>query len=229
MTLIVGIFTRDNHNKKEIIFASDGLAVTYENNKKIGQDDDVEKIRRLTPKICMGYAGKNSELFEEVYNELKYKTPKKIKKELEPFSNKLNEVILKLLKTKKYSEIEDELANSNQLYHKFIIGGVFHGKLMLIRASPVDNYNINIKEVAPAPALFELNVVGPTEEVQEKTMALLNKGMGQIGSNDEIVGIIKNTISKIAERYPEGINNHIFIRRLSRNFDLERYKGIEES
>lgn len=58
MTLIIGIFTRDIHDKKEIIFASDGLAVKYENNKKFGQDDDVEKIRKLTPKICMGYSGK---------------------------------------------------------------------------------------------------------------------------------------------------------------------------
>lgn len=31
MTLIIGIFTRDIHDKKEIIFASDGLAVTYKN------------------------------------------------------------------------------------------------------------------------------------------------------------------------------------------------------
>lgn len=44
MTLIIGIFTRDIHVKKEIIFASDGLAVKYENDKKIGQDEDEVKV-----------------------------------------------------------------------------------------------------------------------------------------------------------------------------------------
>ena len=50
MTLIIGIFTRDNHDNKEIFFASDGLALSYKNNKKIGQDANTEKIRKLTPK-----------------------------------------------------------------------------------------------------------------------------------------------------------------------------------
>lgn len=136
MTLIIGIFTRDIHNKKEIIFASDGLAVKYENNKKIGQDEDVEKIRKLTPKICMGYAGKNLELFEDVYEELKNNTPKKIKKEMESLTERLQEVILKMLNTKKHKEIEKH----EQAIHKFIVMGFFHGTLPLIRLNSDNKY-----------------------------------------------------------------------------------------
>lgn len=220
MTLIIGIFTRDIHDKKEIIFASDGLAVTYKNNKKIGQDEDVEKIRKLTPKICMGYTGKNSELFEDIYDELKNKTPKKIKKELEPFQKRLQEVILKMLKTKKYREIEKELKRRKQLYRKFIVGGVFHNKLVLIRANPDDKYEISIEEVAPTFPDIVLYVAGSTEEIQKETMAILDKKLGLIRSYDEIENIIRYTISEIAERYPDKINNHVFIRRLSKGFDL---------
>lgn len=125
MTLIIGIFIRDIHDKKEILFASDGLAVEYKDNKIIAQYEDVEKIRKLTPKICIGYAGKNSELFEDVFDELNNKTPKKIKKELDPFAKSLQLAILKMLKTKKHKMIEKELMERNQLFHKFIVGGVF--------------------------------------------------------------------------------------------------------
>jgi len=219
MTLIIGIFTRDIHDKKEIIFASDGLAVTHKNNKKIGQDEDVEKIRKLTPKICMGYAGKNSELFEDVYDELKNKTPKKIKKDLEPFAKRLQEVILKMLKTKKNREIEKELKRRKQLYQRFIVGGVFHSKLMLIRANPDDNYKINIVE---APHTFPdecVLIVGLNDEMQERTYDILKKMRQKLNFSD-IENIIRYTISEIAKRYPDEINNHIFIRRLSKRFDL---------
>jgi len=224
MTLIIGIFTRDIHDKKEIIFASDGLAVTYKNNKKIGQDEDVEKIRKLTPKICMGYAGKNSELFEDVYDELKNKTPKKIKKELEPFAKRLQEVILKMLKTKKHREIEKELKRRKQLYQRFIVGGVFHNKLMLIRANPDDNYKINIVEAPPTFPDECVLIVGLNEEMQERTYDILKKMHQKLNFSD-IENIIRYTISEIAKRYPDEINNHIFIRKLSRNFDLKRYEG----
>ena len=112
MTLIIGIFTRDIHDKEEIFFASDGLAVTYKNNKKIGQDEDVEKIRKLTPKICMGYAGKNSELFEDVYDELKKKNARDIcKNSYSGYCNtrfikqKINDFLNKVHIENKYREL----------------------------------------------------------------------------------------------------------------------------
>ena len=108
MTLIIGIFVRDSYKKKEIYFASDGLAVKYKDNKKIAQDEDVEKIRKLTPKMCIGYTGKNAELFEDVYRELKDNTSIRMKKEIKPFAGRLQEVILKMLNTKKHKEIEKE-------------------------------------------------------------------------------------------------------------------------
>jgi len=224
MTLIIGIFTRDIHDEKEIIFASDGLAHSYKNNKKIRQDEDVEKIRKLTPKICMGYAGKDSELFEDVYEELKNKTPKKIKMELVSFTEKLQEVIQKMLKTKKHREVEKELKRRKQLYRKFIVGGVFHNKLMLIGASPDDNYKINIVEAPPTFPDECVLVVGLNGEMQEKTYDILKKIRQKLNFSD-IENIIRYTISEIAKLYPDKINDHIFIRRLSRNFDSEKYKG----
>jgi len=220
MTLIIGIFIRDTHNKKEIIFASDGLAVTYKNNEKIGQDEDVEKIRKLSPKICMGYAGKNSELFEDVYDELKNKTPKKIKKELEPFKKKLQELILKKLKTKKHREIEEELKRSRQLYQKFIVGGLFQNKLILITANPGNNYKLKIKEDFPIFPSYSLVIVGMTDEIKDEVEAILKEILEHSRSYDEIENIIRFTIYEIAERYPGKINNHVFIRRLSKGFDL---------
>jgi len=220
LTLIIGIFTRDIHDKKDIIFASDGLAVKYENNKKIGQDEDVEKIRKLTPKICMGYTGKNSELFEDVYEGLKNNTPKKTKKELEPFTERLQEVILKMLNTKIHKEIEKELEKHEQVLHKFIAVGSFHGTLTLIRLNSDDKYKISIEKVPPTFPDIARYVAGSTEEIQKETMAILDKKLGHIRSYDEIENIIRYTISEIAKRCPDKINNHVFIRRLSKRFDL---------
>ena len=47
MTLIIGIFFRDENDNKEIIFASDGLVTKYENNRMIGQDENIEKIKKI--------------------------------------------------------------------------------------------------------------------------------------------------------------------------------------
>jgi 20S proteasome alpha/beta subunit len=222
LTLIIGIFLRDNRNNKDIIFASDGRAVKYEDNKKIDQYEDVEKIRKLTPKICMGYAGKNAELFEDVYKELKNKTPKKIKKELEPFTKRFQEIILKMLNTKKHKEIEKELDKHEQVYHKFIAGGLFNGTLTLIRLNSDDKYKLSIEEPPSTFSGVTYYVAGSTEEIQKETMAILDKKLRHIRSYYEIENIIRYTIFEIAKLYPDKINNHIFIRRLSKKFDLYR-------
>jgi 20S proteasome alpha/beta subunit len=208
MTLIIGIFIRDNHGNKEIIFASDGLEVRYEGNKKVAQREDVEKIRKLTPKICMGYTGKNAGLFKDVFDELKNKTPKNIKRELEPFKIKLREVILKFLETKKHNQIKD----------RFIVGAVFDNRMILIRVCSDDNYTILEHDKAPTPGI-EVYIAGATDEIQEKTKGILKRRMSLEKSNDEIEKIIRDTISEIAEQYSNEINNHVFIRRLSRNFN----------
>lgn len=227
MTLIIGIFSKDIHNKKEIIFASDGLAVKYENNKIIGQDEDAEKIRKLTPKICMGYTGGYSKLFEDVYEELKNNISKKIKRELKPFTERLQEIILKMLNTKKHKEAEKELERHEQVLHKFIVVGLFHGSLILIRLNLDDKYKISIEEAHDTFPNCVRYVAGLTEEIQNEAGKILDKKLEHIQNYDEIKNIVRHTISEIAERYPDKINNHIFIRRLSRNFELEKYKGYD--
>ncbi len=66
-----------------------------------------------------------------------------------------------------------------------------------------------------------------TEETQNEADKILNKKLEHIQNYDEIKNIIRYTISEIAKQYPDKINDHIFIRRLSRNFDLEKYRGYE--
>lgn len=226
MTLIIGIFTVDNRDKKEIFFASDGLAVTYKDNIKNDQREDVEKIRKLTPKICIGYTGKNGELFIDVFDELKNKTCEKQKKELWPFVKRLREVILKMLEKEKHKEIDKGLIQQNQLFHKFIVGGVFDDKLILIIAKSDDKYKTSIQEAVPTISDPVCLVAGSTDEIQDMTKVILEKKLAPKQSNDEIENIIRDTISEIAERCPNEINDHIFIRRLSRNFDRNDNKDI---
>ena len=208
MTLIIGIFVRDNNSKKEIFFASDGLEVKYQDNKKVGQREDVEKIRKLAPRLCMGYAGKNAGFYKEVFDKLKNQTPKNIKKDLEMFKKELQKVILNSLRKNVQSPKKD----------RFIVVGAFGNRMVLIRASSDKNYEILEREVMPAPGI-DVYIAGATDEIQEKTNSILKKRMGQIKNNDEIEKIIRDTIYEIAAQYPNDINNHIFIRRLSRNFD----------
>jgi len=222
MTLIIGIFFRDENDNKEIIFASDGLVTKYENNRMIGQDENIEKIKKISSNICMGYAGKNGELFLDIYNELKNNISNKAKKKLYLFTKRLQKLLLKFLNTQKHKRIEEELKKRNQLYQKFIVGGLFHNKITLITANPEDNYKLKIKDPIPISPDYAIYVAGMNSEIQEEVWAILEKKIKEKGGFEEIKEILKSTISEIAERYPESLNKRIFIRKLSNKFDLEK-------
>lgn len=220
MSLIIGIFISDSNDSKEIIFASDGRAVKYKNNKKIEQNENVEKIRKFTHKICLGYVGKNAELFEDVYEKLKNGTPEEIKNDPEVFAKNLQKIILKVLKSKKHRKYEKELEKYMQLYRTFIAVGLFQGKLILIRLKPDDKYKISKEEVLNTFTNIAYYVAGATDRIQKKTEAILDKKLGRMRGFDEVEKIIKFTFSEVANLYPDIVNKHIFIRRLSKKFDL---------
>jgi len=231
VTIILGIFVRDSFGNGEIIFASDGRAMeceTNNNGKTITRlrSEDVDKIRKLTPEICIGYAGNCSELFEDVYKELKDKISEMIKEDLESFTKRLQEIILEIKNTERYIKIEKE---SGPLIHKFIVGGAYNDTLVLIRLHSKDEYKIKKDEFLSSPDISYL-VDGATEEVHKKVKNILDEKLLQIqnfdGISNKIVYVIRYVISKAAELHPH-INNHVFIRRLSRNFDLEKYIGYE--
>lgn len=227
MTIILGIFIRDSFGNREMVFASDGRAMeceTTDNGKTITRlrSEDVDKIRKLTPKICIGYAGNCSELFEDVYKELKDKMLEMIKGDLESFAKRVQEIILEIKNTERYIEIEKE---SGPLIHKFIVGGAYNDTLISIRLHSKDKYKIKKDKFLSCPDISYL-IDGSTEEVQKKVETIFKKKMHQMQSLSEIEKIIRYVISKAAGLHPN-INNHIFIRRLSRNFDLEKYIGYD--
>lgn len=229
MTIILGIFIRDSFGNGEIIFASDGRAMeceTTNNGKTITRlrSEDVDKIRKLIPEICIGYAGNCSELFDDVYNELKDKISETIKEDLESFTKRLQEIIFKIKNTERYIKIEK---GSGPLIHKFIVGGAYNDILVLVRLHSKDDYKIKKDEFLSFPDISYL-IDGATEEVHKKVEIILDEKLRQMKNfdwiNDKIVYVIRYVISKAAELHPH-INNHIFIRRLSRNFEWEKYIG----
>ena len=97
---------------------------------------------------------------------------------------------------------------------------------MLIRLNSVDEYKMNIDEVRSS--FYDIHpyyVAGATVEIQKGVENILDKKLRPMHSLGETVKIIRYVISKIAGLCPKKINNHIFIGRLSRNFELERYIG----
>lgn len=125
-----------------------------------------------------------------------------------------------MLNTKKHKEIEKELEEHEQALHKFIVVRLFHGTLTLIRLNSDNKDEISIKEAPPTFPSYTFYIAGLTEEIQKEAMPILDKKQGHIRSYDEIENIIRYTIFEVAKRYPNKINNCVFIRRLSKRFDL---------
>jgi len=220
LSLVLGILIRDNSGNQEIIFASDGRSVAH-NTKKI-RNEDVEKIKKLTPKICMGYVGHSAELYEDVYKELENKIQEMKIKDLPSISSKLKAVILEQQNTRKHKEIERKYGPLN---HAFIIGGVFHQKLRINILLSKNNFLIK-KHKFPPRINISFQILGSTTEIHKKVEIIARERLDRKQSFDEIVRNIRYIISKAAESY-YGTNDHIFIRRLSKNFEIETYIGYE--
>jgi hypothetical protein len=226
MTLILAIRTRDSSDNEDLIFVSDGRAVKHTNNKKEIINEDVKKIRKLTPKICIGYAGQNSILFEDVYDKLKDEIQKMKNKDLMSVKNRLRILIEEMLNTEKHKEVEEKVG---PLIHQFIIGGAYRGEIKLRLLKAINKFKTKKIQFRLSDPIC-CDILGSTDEIQKKAGDIYDEQMRQFPNIDavikDITKIIRCIISETAKLYPN-INNHVFIRRLSRNFRLEKYIGYE--
>lgn len=220
MSIVLGILIRDNFGNREMIFASDGRAVAHDTQKV--RNEEVEKIKKVTPRICMGYAGNSAELFQDVFKELTKRIRKMMAKNLLFVSSKLRTVIIEMEKAEIHREHERVFG---PLYHKFFIGGFHNRELRLNTLESTDGFQMKKHELSSKSNIF-IDMGVPSQDVLNKVKDIVYERLGHEQSFDEILKNVRYVISKSAERH-HGINDHIFIRRLSRNFDLEKYKGYE--
>jgi len=120
MSIVLGIIIKDAAGNKDLIFASDGRTLEHK-TKKI-RNEDYDKIKRLGPTLCIGYAGSSEELFEDVYTGLKSKIQNKPTMDLLFAASKLRATILETLEIPKHQEVEQYYGPLN---HQFIIGGFY--------------------------------------------------------------------------------------------------------
>lgn len=214
MSIILAILIRDNFGNRDIIFASDGRSIAHD-TKKV-RSEDVEKIRKLTPKICMGYGGHSGELYQDTYNELTKRMRKMMVKNLVFITGKLRTVILETLKTEMHREHEKVYG---PLYHRFIIGGIYNRELLINVLESIDKFQIKKHEFRSKENIVIITAF-PTQEVSQKVSSIIKEKLGYEQSFEEVIKNIRCVIYKAA-KIDKSINDHIFIRRFSRNFDLE--------
>ncbi|MFQ6083263.1 MAG: hypothetical protein ACE5WD_07885, partial [Candidatus Aminicenantia bacterium] len=206
---------------KEMIFASDGRVIEHGTTNI--RYEDYKKIRKVGPNICIGYAGSSGELFQDVLNDLETKIQNK---NLLTISNILKDIILKKLSSQFHRLLEKQYG---PLHHHFLMGGSYQKVLRiyyLCSGKRFEKEEIKLHRVKLGTWGVTIKPIGSTEKVQKEIDILANEKLPQSKSIEDIIYNIRFIISKVAEQTHD-INNHIFIRRLSRNFKLESYIGYE--
>ena len=87
------------------------------------------------------------------------------------------------------------------------------------------NYAIEKQELA-GYSNVAIEILGSTKDIHNTMKEICKERLGHDQSLDEAIINVCNAISSVAGLTDE-VNNHIFIRRLSRGFELERYLGDE--
>lgn len=220
MSIIIAVIIRDLGGNKEMIFASDGRVLEHGTNNV--RREDFDKVRKIGLKTCLGYTGQSGELFEDVYNLIKVKVQNMYVKDLLFVATKLKATILETLKSQRHAEVEKQYG---PLKHNFILGGYYNKKPRLNTLLSGNNYQIEKRELLHSDNVI-VEISASTDEIQRKTNEICKERLGHPQSHDEIVLNIRYVISKMAEQ-TQDINNHIFVRRLSREFELESYIGYD--
>jgi hypothetical protein len=220
MSIVLGIIIKDGAGNKDLIFASDGRLI--EHKTKNIRNEDYDKIKRLGPKLCIGYAGNSRELFEDVYIGLKNKIRSKPATDLLFVASKLRATILETLKIPRHQEVERYYG---PLLHHFIIGGFYNKKLRINTILSSKDYGIG-KQDLDIIGNVAIEIIGSNQDIKNNMKEICQKRLGHEQSFDDVVLNLCNAISSVAGLTDE-VNNHIFIRRISRGFELERYLGDE--
>jgi hypothetical protein len=220
MSIIVAVIINDLQGNKEMIFASDGRVL--EHGTKNIRNEDLDKVKKLGPKTCLGYAGQSGGLFEDVFNAVKTKMQNMPIKDLLFVSNKLRMTILEMLESQRHKEVERQFG---PLDHMFIIGGLYNRKLRINRLFSSKRFQIEKDDIVRSKNGI-VRIIGSSVDTNAKINAICTEKLNRPQSFDEIVRNIRYAISKVAEQTHE-INDHIFVRRLSNNFKLESYIGYK--
>lgn len=220
MSIVIAVIVDNRQGSKEMIFASDGRVLEH-GTAKI-RKEDLDKVKKLGPKTCLGYAGQSGELFEDVFHELEDCMRKLPLKDLLFVSNKLRQSILHQLGVQRHAEVEKCYGPLN---HQFIIGGYYNKKLRLNTFLSSKEFQISKHDLFHSDNVA-IEILGSSDYIQKKMMGICEIRLGHAQSFDEVVRNIRYAISKIAEQTND-VNNHVFVRRLSNNFDLESYIGYE--
>jgi len=207
----------DHRGYKDIIFASDGRVIEHGTSNIRGED--FEKIKKINSKTCMGYVGGSGEFFEDVFNELNNRIKKSSLKKFIIVPNKLKLIIHEKLNVEKHAMIEKSYGPLN---HQFIVGEIIKNELTLTLLNSFDGFHIDNSYLENN---VSIRIMGSTEQIHKNTDLFCKEYLGRRQTMDEIISNLRLIISQIAKQTYE-INNHIFIRRLSNNFELERYIGF---
>jgi len=221
VSIVLGVIVRDLDGNREMIFASDGRVL--EHGTKNVRNEDYPKIKKLGSKACMGYAGHSGELFEDVFNIMNAELKKMKNKDLMFVSSKLGQVIFDMLKSQRHAEIEKHFG---PLHHHFIIGGFYNKKPRINVLLSSKEYQITKQDLSHSTNVA-IEILGSSDEIQQKMKEICQNRLDHAQNFDEIVKNIRYAISKVAEQTHD-VNNHIFIRRLSKGFELESYLGYEQ-
>lgn len=220
MSLIIALIVDDHLGYKDLIFSSDGRTIEH-GSKKIRRED-LDKVKKLSHTTCIGYVGDCGELYEEVFVELRNILKKSSFKDLLFVSIKLRQTILNKIKLERFENFEKEFGPLN---HQFIIGGIYKKELRIDTLLSSNNFQICMDDYYSDQGCA-IEILGSSDEVHKKVKALCKEKLGHKQTDEEIIENLRFIISKIAENAHD-INDHIFIRRFSKNFELESFIGYD--
>ena len=127
-----------------------------------------------------------------------------------------------MLRSNRHAEIERHFGPLN---HCFILGGFYNKKPRMNVLLSSKDYQITKHDLCHSTNVT-IEILGSSDAVQRKMKDMCQNRLGQAQSFDEVIGNIRHAISDVAaEAYD--VNDHIFVRRLSRDFELESYIGRE--
>lgn len=213
MSLIIGIVVKYSYRSWEMIFASDGRSVKHGTTEI--RSEEFQKVKKLSDHLCIGYGGHSGELFQDVYDALK---PRCSQIKLAQAKVRLKKTIEKMLQEDHHRRVEDYYG---PLHHSFMIGGRSRNELKFYTLDSETDFEPEEHRVQDQSGLIAVPFA-PNKKTSKIVLNLLNQKLGERQSSDQIVHHIRNIILE-ASKIDQSINDHVFIRRITNQFELEEY------
>jgi hypothetical protein len=220
MSIIIALLLDDHQGNRDIVFASDGRMIEHGTTNIRGEDFD--KVKKLGNKTCLGYSGDYAEFYIDVFDKLKRSMKIMSLKDILFVSRKLDKIIHERLSTRRYKKVEETFG---PLKHHFVLGGFYNNTMRIITLNSTNEFQINNHDL-PTNKNIAMEIIGADEKVHSLVLALCEEKLGQRQSLEQIIINLRLIITKASEQN-HTINNHIFIRRFSKEFELEKYLGYQ--